>query len=61
MAGHDYLLAREVRGQDWSLCHNGTRNEGAVKGAVDDFAAQNGLRVHHTLEQWKCWIYSPKK
>jgi len=60
MAGHDYLFAKEVRGQDWSLCQNGTRNEGAVRGAVDDFAKQNGIRVHHTREQWKCWIYSPK-
>lgn len=60
MAGHDYLLANQVKGQDWSLCQNGTRNEGAVKGAVDDFAAKRGIKVYSTREEWKCWIYSPK-
>ena len=30
--------------QDWSLCMNGTRNEGAVKGAVDEFAHEHGLQ-----------------
>jgi len=37
--------------QDWSLCMNGTRNEGAVKGAVDEFAQEHGLQilVRHSL------------
>jgi hypothetical protein len=57
MAGHDYHSADEISGQDWSLCQNGTRNPSAV----NDFAAQNGISVHITLEkEWKCWIYAPK-
>jgi hypothetical protein len=40
MAGHDFLTAEEVRRltsfQDWGLCPNGTRFEGAVKQAVVD-------------------------
>jgi hypothetical protein len=29
--------------QDWSICMNGTKHEGAVRGAVEDFAAQKEL------------------
>jgi hypothetical protein len=60
-AGHDYLTHREVqrldRGQDWSLCGNGERNEGAVKGAVDEFAAQRGVRVMQTADRWPSWYF----
>lgn len=50
MAGHDYRNATEV-GQDWSVCMNGTINKGAVKGAVDEFAAANNLEVVTTDEK----------
>ncbi|GAB4813768.1 hypothetical protein N2152v2_000814 [Parachlorella kessleri] len=49
LAGHDYLAAQDPSvkdsNQDWSLCMNGTRNEGAVKGAVDEFALKHGLQI----------------
>lgn len=37
MAGHDYKENSEVLKQDWGLCEDGTRNDLAVKGAVNDF------------------------
>jgi hypothetical protein len=46
MSGHDYLVAVDVApAQDWSLCENGERNPGAVKGAVDEFAAAQQLQL----------------
>jgi len=63
MAGHDYLFASQVTGQDWSICGNGTKNAGAVKGAVQDFAREKGLRIHSTstTDEWPCWVYNPKR
>jgi hypothetical protein len=59
MAGHDYMTAPEVKAisnQDWSLCMNGTRQEGAVKGAVNGFFAKLGLKVWVTAEAaWPTW------
>jgi hypothetical protein len=39
------MNAEDVRAahQDWSLCMDGSRHEGAVRGAVEDFAEQHGL------------------
>lgn len=37
--------------EDWGLCMNGTRNEGAVKGAVTDFAQRLGLTVAVTYRE----------
>ena len=48
MAGHDYMENSEVRNQDWGLCEDGTRNEMAVKGAVNDFFAPKGLTISVT-------------
>jgi len=50
MAGDDYLdveAVQEVYGahQDWSRCANGTVHPGAVMGAVDDFAAEQGVQL----------------
>jgi hypothetical protein len=61
LAGHDYLTAAEVRvidpGQDWSVCADGSRQESAVKGAVDEFAAAHGLQVQRTTkETWPSWF-----
>lgn len=71
MAGHDYLSNADLKRieplspQDWSVCENGTINVGAVKGAVDEFAARHQLRVFSTLNtkydgSFASWIYSPK-
>lgn len=60
-AGHDYLTADSPAvvdsKQDWSLCMDGTRNRGAVKGAVDEFAAAHNLTLTVTCEEmWPSWI-----
>jgi len=57
MAGHDYVENFEVEGPDWGLCGDGSRNERAVKGAVDDFFIPKGLTISITymdgaLESW---------
>jgi hypothetical protein len=58
LAGHDYLTAAEARPQDWSKCHDGSVHEGAVKGAVDDFATKHGLTVTVTWQEpmWSTWV-----
>ena len=62
MAGHDYWTAQEVDvlsngSQDWSICEDGTKHEGSVKGAVNDFAKEHQLQVLITYqEQWPTWI-----
>lgn len=50
MSGHDYHTAEEIRRitrnkQDWSICEDGTKHDGAVRGAVDEFAKENNLQV----------------
>jgi hypothetical protein len=59
IAGHDYKTAAEVRlinkGEDWGVCANGTRHEGSVKGAVDDFFKKKKLQI--TNELWASWIF----
>ncbi|KAL3904778.1 MAG: hypothetical protein SGILL_009937 [Bacillariaceae sp.] len=49
MAGHDFLnnaeMQRITSWQDWSLCMDGTVNLGSVKGAVEDFAAEQGVTI----------------
>lgn len=58
MAGHDYVRAEDVIDQDWSLCANGTRATGAVKGAVDEFAQKHDLQVSVTYKEanWYTWV-----
>ena len=71
-AGHDYFTNAEFiehmgayrpkdSGDDWSLCGNGTRHQGAVKGAVLDFArtvnvsaecVSNTGSVKHAFPSW---------
>jgi hypothetical protein len=34
---------RAVSEQNWSICMDGTIHEGAVRGAVEEFAVQHGL------------------
>jgi hypothetical protein len=46
MAGHDFIKQEELPGgQDWSLCMDGTRNSGAVRGAVEEFCVDKGLTI----------------
>eukprot|EP00890_Picochlorum_soloecismus_P006229 jgi/Picsp_1/6607/NSC_03950-R1_conserved hypothetical len=58
LAGHDYHYAKEVSGQDWSVCANGTKNPGAVRGAVEDFAKEHGLALSVTFREamWNSWM-----
>lgn len=57
MSGHDYMSADEVQGQDWSVCYDGTKNTGAVKGAVNDFASDRLLQVLVSYKEtaWHTW------
>ena len=79
MAGDDYLTAAEqlhLKGDvydandDWGICYDGSRHEGAVKAAVKKFASKHGLAVYSTWKHdmtsrekaaWPQWIYSPKR
>jgi hypothetical protein len=49
MAGHDFMTTAEVKSfnskSNWSICHDGSVHESAVKGAVEYFAKQQGLVV----------------
>ncbi|PRW61289.1 Capsular polysaccharide synthesis [Chlorella sorokiniana] len=63
LAGHDYLTAGEVSAkpgetQDWSVCLDGSKHEGAVKGAVDEFAAAHGLSIVVVYDEpaWPSWM-----
>ena len=62
MSGHDYMSADEVPGQDWSVCYDGTKNIGAVKGAVDDFAKLKNLQVLVSYKElaWHTWTMLKK-
>ena len=61
MAGHDFLFANasQLGGQDWSLCGDGRRNVGAVKGAVLEFfeGRPNVLGPFASHEHWLSWMY----
>ena len=61
MAGHDFLSAEEVReeGEDWSVCGDGTRHDGAVRGAVEEFFLPKGLTITVTYWMelnWFTWL-----
>jgi len=60
MAGHDYNKNSEIKGQDWGLCGDGTtRNELAVKGAVNDFFLPKGLTIavtYYRQKNFMTWI-----
>ncbi len=79
MAGDDYLTAKEQlslkndvydANDDWAICSDGSRHEGAVKGAVKHFASKHGIEVYSTWKRditnkerqaWPQWLYAPKK
>jgi hypothetical protein len=58
-AGHDFRFDGGGPDQDWGLCANGTRIEGAVKKAVLDFASQASIKkVYSTGEPtWPSWFF----
>ena len=64
MAGHDYVNTQQVQavhpGEDWGLCGDGTRNDGAVRGAVDEWALSQGLTLAVAFLEdgytWKSWM-----
>ena len=58
MTGHDYKLASEgPAGDDWSVCADGSKHPGAVRGAVDEFAAKHGFQVVVTYrDDWNTWM-----
>ncbi|KAL4425800.1 hypothetical protein ABPG75_009816 [Micractinium tetrahymenae] len=62
LAGHDYLNAKEIRDyhpdEDWGLCGNGRKHDGAVKAAVAEFAAREGLTVAVTYREWEQHPYA---
>ncbi|GBG00623.1 hypothetical protein Rsub_13364, partial [Raphidocelis subcapitata] len=50
MAGHDFVTAETVSRwtngtQDWSLCADGTTHPGAVRGAAEEMAAEEGVQI----------------
>jgi len=59
MAGHDYNENSEIPDQDWGLCGDGTRNEMAVKGAVNDFFLPKGYTISVTYyreDNYMSWM-----
>jgi hypothetical protein len=44
--------------QDWSVCADGSKHDGAVRGAVDEFFGQLGLQVLVTYRDgpWVSWV-----
>jgi predicted O-methyltransferase YrrM len=58
-AGHDYQYESQQVNNDWGVCANGTRAEGAVKKAVLDFAKQKSIkRVYSTRESsFASWYF----
>lgn len=62
LAGHDYLDAAEANAdsahRDWSVCQDGSKHPGAVRGAVNDFAQRQGLTVVVTTHDgpFRTWI-----
>ena len=59
MSGHDYLTSEEAKllsGQDWSICHDGSIHQGAVKGAVSAFALYKNILITVTNDEWPTWV-----
>lgn len=71
-AGHDYLTAEEARvhlrslgapNDDWGICGNGERHEGAVKEAVLGFARYHRIPTVFVIpQQFKTWyMFKPAR
>mmetsp|Transcript_25556 Transcript_25556/g.60441 ORF Transcript_25556/g.60441 Transcript_25556/m.60441 type:complete len:290 (+) Transcript_25556:75-944(+) len=62
MAGHDFAEDSEVRGQDWSVCMDGSIHPEAVRGAVIEFSKKRKLSIGLTYREAKFnswWIRKP--
>jgi len=60
MAGHDFVYAADVVGDktgDWSICADGSIHPEAVRGAVEEFANDNGLTISTTNEMHASWMF----
>ena len=61
LAGHDFLNNEQVKKmkprEDWGLCEDGSRNDGAVRGAVEEFAKKYDLSINVVQGEWcPSWI-----
>ena len=59
IAGHDYNDNFEITDLDWGLCGDGSRNEMAVKGAVNDFFLPKGYTItvtYYRENNWMSWM-----
>lgn len=54
-AGHDFQW--EAPGQDWSLCGDGSRVEGAVKRAVLDFTRSHGIKRMNATREMSWFLF----
>jgi hypothetical protein len=66
MAGHDYMTAEDVAvympEEDWGICADGSRNNGSVKAAVNQFAASRHLQIVVTYrEAYPTWMIRKPK
>lgn len=63
IAGHDFIYSDEMpetEAQDWSLCSDGSRQPGAVRGAVEELAKREGVVIsvtyndpgHRVFQTW---------
>ena len=59
MSGHDFKYADEVPGQDWSVCQDGSKHPGAVRGAVEEFCRKHYLQPGVTYREgdWNTWYF----
>lgn len=61
LSGHDYHTAQDTKeltpDQDWSICVDGSINEGAVKEAVNEFAKEKNKQVlvSYKEDAWHTW------
>jgi hypothetical protein len=65
MAGHDFYSALEASrtskgAQHWEVCGDGTINDGAVKGAVTEFACKHDLKIYASKDKPPSFYYSRK-
>lgn len=66
LAGRNFLFANAPSvintGQDWTTCADGTKNEGSVRAAVEEFAQDKGLTITVTCDtqtrekHWPSWV-----
>ncbi len=58
-AGHDFIKAAQMTHEDWGLNYDGPRHEGAVEGAVREFANRVDRQLSITYSEghmWTTWL-----